>query len=225
MFEPTALKVLGFLREHPQGADAPALEKKLGVNNRYLRKALEKLLQGHLVVEEGGCYKPVSGLDEFSQKYIKLYQKLNRDRECQLIVRGLLSGVARQGYLLRLESLLFLLEEEGFNREEIKEFLRTEMKKGYLTQVKVCFRGEGYLLTCPAFIPLSYVYYSHRDGFGDYTELRERWRRQGLVLREDEYLMAEYPQELAAPARQYLDEERQEIKERLRREALHHSVF
>lgn len=50
-------------------------------------------------------------------------------------------------------------------------------------------------------------------------EFRERWKGLGWFIQEEEYLVGEYPIELATPARQYLDKERPEIRKKISHEA------
>jgi hypothetical protein len=51
-------------------------------------------------------------------------------------------------------------------------------------------------------------------------KLKERWRGLGWFIQEEEYLVGEYPFELASPARQYLDKEKPEIRKKLSDESL-----
>jgi hypothetical protein len=51
-------------------------------------------------------------------------------------------------------------------------------------------------------------------------KLKERWRGLGWCIQEEEYLVGEYPLELANPARQYLEREKPEIRKKLSDESL-----
>ena len=50
-------------------------------------------------------------------------------------------------------------------------------------------------------------------------EFGERWKGLGWFIQEEDYLVGEYPIELASPAREYLDKERPEIRKKISDEA------
>jgi len=50
-------------------------------------------------------------------------------------------------------------------------------------------------------------------------EFRERWKGLGWSIQEEEYLVGEYPIELANPAREYLNKLRPEIRKKISDEA------
>jgi len=225
MFEPTVCKILRFLHEHRQGKTLEEIKAHIKSDTPYVEKALLKLTESKIVVRSGDVYRPGEGFNRVYHDLLQVYERVNKTRERQLLVRGVLSRVSQFGYLLRTESLIRVLEEEGFDREGTEALLQEETKQGYITRVKVCFRSEGRIMSCPPYIPLSYVYYTRHALFDDYNMLKESWRRQGLYLREEEYLLSNYPSELTTPGQQYLEEERRGIKERLRREAYYNSFF
>lgn len=225
MFEPTVCKILRYLHQHRQGKTLEDIKNYVKSDISFVEKALQKLTVSGIVVKSGDVYRPGADFSRFYQDFLKIYEKVNKTRERQLLVRGVLSRVSQFGYLLRTESLIRVLEEEGFDREGTEALLQEETKQGYITRVKVCFRSERYMMSCPPYIPLSYVYYTRHALFDDYNMLKESWRRQGLYIKEEEYLLSNYPPELTTPGQQYLEEERRGIRERLRREAYYNSFF
>lgn len=224
MFEPTLGKILDYFMAHPQGATHSELTNLPGVYPEYVQPALDKMLQGDVLYLEAEVYKPKEGFTEFASVFHLVCLRVNQTEERQLLVRGLLVGASKQGYLIRMESLVRVFDEESFDHQETLDFLTEEMETGYLSKIKVCFRSEGPVFTPPPFLPLSYIYYSTHGYLDDYEIIKERWRQRGLFVKEDDYLMADYPPELVAPAKQYLDEKKTYLRDRLRREAYYTSL-
>jgi hypothetical protein len=50
-------------------------------------------------------------------------------------------------------------------------------------------------------------------------EFKERWKSLGWFIQKEDYLIGEYPPEIAIPAREYLDKEKPEIKKKISDEA------
>lgn len=103
------------------------------------------------------------------------------------------------------------LEEEGFTREELASFIEGEIQNGYVRKIRTL-----YLEVQPFLIP----FFRYHPRFrlvepGEFNRIKEDYKRAGLELREEVYLTANYPPELARPAKEYLNRERPEIKERI----------
>ncbi|MEK7281860.1 MAG: hypothetical protein AAB037_05895, partial [Chloroflexota bacterium] len=143
MFEPTLGKILDYFKAHPQGAKLSELTNLPGVYPEYVQPALDKMLQGDVLYLEAEIYKAKEGFTEFTIVFSLVCQRVNQTEERRLLIRGLLAGASKQGYLLRVESLVRVFDEESFDHQETLNFLTEEMKTGYLSKIKVCFRSEG----------------------------------------------------------------------------------
>lgn len=218
MFTPTLVKVLRFFRQYPGGGSRERVLEALQGDSLYLDRALEHLCQSQLIYIETSSYQPLPALEDFAEKMFRLYDKINRRSQRDLLVRGLLCAVRERGYLMSLESLVRLLEQEGFEPGETLSFVQEETRQGHISKIRVSVgsRRAGVLPPLPC-LPLSDL---RPTDLGDSDDLKDMWRDQGVVVWEGDYLIANYPVELSAPALLFLDVEGAELKMRLREETL-----
>ena len=219
MFTPTLVKVLRFFEERPVGGSREEITITTQAEPRWVERALDHLSHRCLVTQEGVTYRPEPSLLVFATQMFRLYDKINRRNQRELLVRGLLSAVRERGYLMNLESLLKLLEEQGFEREETLAFVQEEVSRGHVSKiwVSVGSRRVGILPPLPC-LPLSDL---RPTDMGQYDGVKGDWRERGFTVWEGDYLIANYPVELAAPAMLFLDAEGADTKMRLREETLH----
>ncbi|MDP6347876.1 MAG: hypothetical protein QGF81_05840 [Dehalococcoidia bacterium] len=218
MFTPTLVKVLRYFQEHPAGGSCEEIIGSAQMEPRWVEQALCHLGQNNLVAISDGTYQPEPSLDEFAVNMFRLYDKINRRNQRELLVRGLLSAVRERGYLMNMESLLKLLEEQGFEREETVAFVQEEVSRGHVGKIRVSVgsRRVGILPPLPC-LPLSDL---RPTDLGQYDEPKGNWRERGFTVWEGDYLIANYPVDLSTPAMLFLDVEGSEIKMRLREETL-----
>lgn len=219
MFTPTLVKVLRYFRDHSGGVTRQLLTITIQADQKYVDLVLERLTAANILAVQGGRYESLPSLLEFSDKMFRLYDRINRRTQRELLVRGLLCAVKERGYLMSQESLLKLLEEDGFEREETASFIAEEVNKGYIGKIRVSVgsRRAGVLPPLPC-LPLSDL---RPADLGEYDDYRENRRDRGATVWEGDYLIANYPVELAAPAMLFLDAEGSDTKMRLREETLH----
>ena len=281
--EPALLKSLKLLRGTAESLSEKDIVQRVEEDQVYVAGALEKLIKRNVVIKNGDFYRyqKTSFNEEFFQKILAVYDKIRKPK-MQLIVRGLLSkqlypfpnplggmwyifrGIpGEEPCLFHLDSLIKILQEEGFNLEEIKHCLEEEMKGGWIGRIEF-YLGTKRQITPPApirmyihphfFMTLRRIEVNGRinrepkdrelvvihrgkmpstissfisdelmsaeeiEGFK--REFKERWKGLGWFIREEAYLLGQYPSELANPAREYLDNERPEIEGKIWSEPL-----
>lgn len=219
MFTPTLVKVMRFFQERPTGASREEITTTIQMEPQWVDRALAHLSRHHLVTRSDDTYCPEPSLAAFAGDMFRLYDKINRRNQRELLVRGLLSAVRERGYLMNMESLLKLLEEQGFEREETLAFIQEEVSRGHVNKlwVSVGSRRVGILPPLPC-LPLSDL--RPTDLGQQHDEPRGNWRERGFTVWEGDYLIANYPMDLSTPAMLFLDVEGAELKMRLREETL-----
>ena len=131
--EPTLVKVLRYL----QGNAAPSayndIISAVGEGQALVDKALGKLVVEGIVEsgDEGYCYRATARAEELCQKLFALYEQVAAQPELELLARGLLCQASGY-YLLRMNTFLEVLEEEGFTPEDVTRFLDGEIERGYV---------------------------------------------------------------------------------------------
>lgn len=217
MFVPTIVKVLNYLK----GVKAKKTKEELFISidepQEYVNKALEKLIAIDIVAQEGCDYSyndnPFSG--EFCDRLAELYESLSRKPDKELLIRGLICQIPSQ-YLFHLPTLVQMLQKEGIDEQELHQFLEQEITNGYLKRIKAHYIDMEPHVT-PICIPPFYLHYLNHLGIIDhdmYSSSKHDYRAD--KLEEEDYLIAQYPPELANSAKNYIEEERKELKDNLR---------
>ncbi len=221
MFTPTVVKLLKHLRDNRASNTKEELASIIGEEQHYVDKALERLVAIDIVNGERGFYnyKATSYSENFCSQLIEVYDTLSKKPAKELFIRGLICQVPSQ-YLFRVDTLLEVLEQEGFDREEIEQFLAQEVERGYLRRLRVIYIGiEPYEI--PICIPPLYFNYLGHLGIidqGRYNGLKEEYK--DYEFQGTDYIVARYPAELATSAKGYIERERKEVKEHLKRKGL-----
>lgn len=209
---PIPVKVLKYLRDNlGKGITKQEIADRIGAEPEFVERALEKLVEKEIVVKEDQTYAyyATPRTEGFSHKMLTLYEKIRRKPPKELFVRGIIASRVP----LQLGMLLNTLEEEGLKREELLAFIEDEIQKGYIKKVKIL-----YVEVEPFLIPFFRYYPRFRLIESDeFARIKEEYRKAGIELHEDIYLIGNYPPELARPAREYLNRERPDIKVRLMR--------
>ena len=221
MFMPTIAKVLRYLKD----TRAKKTQKELAIiidePEESVNKALERLIAIDVIAQEAGdyFYVPTPESDEFSTRLMEIYDKVSQKPAKELLMRGLICQIPSQ-YLFHIPTLLEILEREGFDKQELDQFLEQESANGYLKRIRVVYVGlESSII--PICIPPFYFHYLSQLGIIDdqkYSSLRREYKEH--ESREEDYLIAQYPPELANPAKEYIERERRELKDNLHRRDL-----
>jgi len=218
MFTPTIVKLVRYLKDtgakKTQGELATIIDEPL----EYVNKALGRLIAIDVVAqeEEGYLYHATPDSDQFSARLVEIYEKVNRKPAKEMLIRGMICQIPPQ-YLFHIHTLLEILQREGVEREEFDRFLEQEIAQGYLKRIRVVYIGKE-LSIIPIYIPPYYFYRLHHLGIIDhqkYASFKQGYKDD--KFQEEDYLIARYPPELANTAREYIERERGELRDNLRK--------
>jgi hypothetical protein len=221
MFTPAIVKILKYLKESQLKRTEEEMAFIIAEAPEYVNRALTALDAAGIVKQEKGSYsyQTTPANEKLRQQLLEVYQILDQKPTRQLLMRGLICQVPSQ-YLFHAKTLIGLLEEAGIEPAEIEEFLASEVELGYLKKVRLLYIGLE-----PSFIPICippyYFYYLYHLGFIDqekHYKLKQKYPEE--QFQEEDYLIVQYPTELATPAKEYLERERGDLREMLRHKAL-----
>jgi hypothetical protein len=191
--EPSLLKSLRLLRETKEPLTEEDLVERTKEDLAYVKGALGKLVDRGVIAKHGEFYqyRQTHMNEEFFRKIQAVYEKAIRKPKIELIVRGLLSDTGRafpcyrhravlmrggvaMPYLFRLKTLLKLLEDEGFDSEQVLGFLKEEMESGWLGKFEFYIGSEDKLsLLIPSCLPFYALWFGEGSSRRTYGETRE----------------------------------------------------
>jgi hypothetical protein len=218
--EPVLVKCLRLLRDSSELLTDTDIAERTGEDRVFVESALQKLRGKNILAKigEGYHYQKTLINEEFSEKMLAIYEKVSRKSKGELVVVGILSTAARYKYLVDQSSLLRILEED-FDSGQLKSFLEEEYKKGSVGRLKVVIRTrENIQLPFPPVIPFRYVP-PYRMNLDDYERIKKAWLEEGFCVQEGDYLMANFPSDMADPAKEYLDKEMPHIRQKIKKQA------
>lgn len=207
---PVPVKVLEYLKCR-KGLCEKEIADALKESQESVGKVLNKFVERDVLVKEGGTYKLGPKFELVLEKTLRTYEKVGRKPERGKIIRGFLSLIPRY-YLVSLCLLLRIVHEEGFEEEEIEDFLNDEAKRGLVRRIKVLSNRE-----LPSILPYRYywrmkVFYTH-----EYGRLKKAWKLRGLEIYERDFLAVRYPAGLINSTKEYL-RGKEEFIEKVKRE-------
>jgi len=207
MTETCLLKCLKLLRN----GDCPLTEQEIAdrveEDRVYVATALEKLGGRRLVAKTGQhySYRRTLANEEFSRRMLTVYERIGKKSELESLVIGLLSAAVREKHLLKEKTLLRVLGEEGFGGDEIGAFLQAQVDDGRVRRLRVALRKEtDESFPSPPVIPWHYTSRLIRMNEDEYDKVKKRWGDEGFFVQEEDYLIADFPPEMAGPAAEYL---------------------
>jgi hypothetical protein len=208
------VKALKYLKESRARKQKEEIASIINEKQEYVNKALEKLVAIGVVREAEGFYSYVftPHSDKFYHNLMEVYTRVNKKPSIELMVRGLFCEIPHH-YLIHANTVLEILEGQGLDRKELNHFLEQEIENGYLRRIRVICLGMR-PFSIPVYVPSYYLSHLRILGWEHYEGPRQNY--QDSEFYEEDYLLARYPPELAAPARQYIETERRELKEKLR---------
>ncbi|MFH1639429.1 MAG: hypothetical protein ABIB93_03840 [Chloroflexota bacterium] len=243
---PTLLKVLKYLRDCGKSATADDVITAIGESQTRVTLAIAKLVSVGVIKNAAGSlrYSHTARAEEFSQKFFELYEKVIRQPEMEILVRGLLCHIGNPRAYLRTERLLEALEKEGFSRDTVTEFLDREERRRCIERLKVIFtnRGPGSAAAVAyqyrggskwlRVIPIPRVPYPSPLAISTYymsssrdvstqavTRLREEFLGSDPSANEEDYIIGLYPSKVSGQALKYLLNEKPEMARALKEEA------
>ena len=214
---PTLVKVLTYLRSNTAPKAYNDIISAVKEGQALVDRALNKLMAEGIGETRDNCYCYVvmPRSEELCQKLFALYGEVTVEPRLELLARGLLCQ-ATGHYLLRVNTFLGVLEEEGFTREEVIQFLEAEIERGYVKGTRG-ISGARVSILPPLFVPSYYA--SRQTKAREYQRLDEWFCGWDLSSGEEDYLIGLYPAELAETAIRNLEMKRPGLSQALKRDA------
>jgi len=217
---PSIPRILEILLESDEGRDEPALLQALG-DASHGAKAVDILLEHGMITREKGrlriCHG--SGVTHRVRQIVSFYGSIQRAARKGLMFRGILNATYYK-CLIHFGTFIEMMEHEGFDKEETVAILDEEKKQGYVQHLKIVYRSRsGLKHKFFPFIPLYYYPHFIVMDANNVEPFRAKLENTGIALTEEDYLLGNYPKELAAQARNYILKEKNHVKEKIKSEA------
>lgn len=223
MIEPCLPRVLRLIQQHPEKVSVEKIAQRINEDRNYVALALEKLAQRRIIVKEGEfyAYRKTLSSKEFAEKIMAVYDEVTKKRERELLCIGIVAMASQYKYLISSNTLLQTLKMEGFEPEETNGFLEQEIADGRIVGVRIIVGNKsGVFPSIPPFLPSYYIpRYCQHLCLEEYERNKQRWVASGLFILEEDYLAANFPDEIAIQAKEYLDKEMDRVKESLNQKA------
>jgi hypothetical protein len=217
---PSIPRILEMLLECEEGRDEPALVQALG-DAPYATKAIDILLAHGLITREKGRVRISHdvGVTQKIHQIVSFYGDIQKAARKGLMFRGILNATYYR-CLMHFGTFIDMMEYEGFDKEETISTLDEEKKQGYVQHLKIMYRSRlGLKHKFFPFIPLYYYPHFIAMDADNAQPLRARLENPGVTLAEEDYLLGNYPKELAAQSRDYILKEKNHIKEKIKNES------
>jgi len=217
---PSIPRRLEILLECEEGRDEQALLQALG-DASYAAKAVNILLEHAIITREKSRLRISHGSEvtEKVQQIVGFYRDVQRATRKELTFRGILNATYYK-CLIHMGTFMEMMEQEGFGREETTGTINEEVKQGYVQHLKIVYRSRsGIKHKFFPFIPLYYYPHFIVMEANNAEPFRAKFENTGIALIEEDYLLGNYPKELAAQARDYILKEKDHIKEKIKSEA------
>ncbi len=217
---PSIPRILDILLESREGREEPSLLQAAG-DEAHAAKALELLLQHGIVARERGWVRICEGTETACKvdQIVAFYKRVQRAARKNLVLRGILNATYYK-CLVHLGTFVQMMEHEGFDEAETLRTIDEEVREGYVQRLKIAYRSRsGTRHKFFPFIPLYYYPHFVVMDADKMQPLRSRLENPGVVLAEEDYLLGNYPKELASQSRDYILREKHHIKEKIKNEA------
>lgn len=218
MTTPVIIKVATCLRNSREKMTWQEIASIIDEPADYVNKALDKLVAMNVVApHEGGyAYRSTPGNDRFYLQLLNLYDDVDRELDKSLLLRGILCHLPSK-CAFHLTTLLDIAEQEGIDRKEALRLLDEDMAAGYLRRLGVTYTRSGRAGTSrllPVYIAAYHLWgLRNRGGVRtrEYTDLRPDGDRPRPE--EEDYLVPQYPANLAGPAMDHLRRDGRQLKD------------
>jgi len=217
---PSIPRILEILLESEEGREELSLLQALGDEARAT-KALDLLLQHGIIARERGRVRICDGSGTACKvgQIVAFYKQVQRAARKNLVLRGILNATYYK-CLVHLGTFVQMMEHEGFDGVETLRAVDEEAREGYVQRLKIAYRSRsGTKHKFFPFIPLYYYPHFVVMDADKMQPLRSRLETPGIALAEEDYLLGNYPKELAAQSRDYILREKHHIKEKIKNEA------
>ncbi len=222
---PSLVKILKYLQVNKEPANQDNIITAVREEQALVDSALNKLVARGIVDSRGEyyCYNTTPKTEEFCQKLFVLYQKVLRRPQMEFLIRYFLSR-AGGGHLLRMSTLLHVLEKQGSAVEDSIQLLDEKIYEGCIKKVNIIFITMSPFST-PVLIP---YYYASRLSYIDiekYEWIKQWCQESGLSSAKEDYLIGAYPTELTESGIHHIETEKQrEVTQVLREEMSRQAV-
>ncbi len=217
---PAIPRVLLHLKEKAEGDGKASIMQSLP-DKAYTEKAIETLRTQGIIEEQDGLLRIVKGEENARtvEEIIRFYARVDAAARRRLLFRGILNS-AQYACLVHLTTLKGLMETEGIDAEETEGLIEKDANLGLVERLPIMYRTrEGLPHKSFPFIPVYYYPHFIAMKTDNAEHLRERLRHAGIVMKEEEYLLGHYPKQVAAQAREYVQREKEYIREKIKDEA------
>jgi len=217
---PSIPRILEILLESDEGKDESALLKSVGEAS-HATKAVAVLLEHGMIERRKGRLRICQGnaISGRINQIVSFYRDIQKTTRKELMCRGILNATYYK-CLIHFETFLEMMENEGFDRNETMKTLDAEVRQGYVQHLKIVYRSHsGLKHKFFPFIPLYYYPHFIIMDANHTGPMRSRLEGAGISLAEEEYLLGNYPKELSTQAREYIQREKNHIKDRIKGEA------
>lgn len=220
LYTPTIPAILRSLAETPEGKDESDFD--VGPSERqYVSKAIQALLEHGLITRDEGTLRLTKKTEylEKVERLLEFYDDVQKQARIRLTFRGILNATQYR-CLVHLHTFMEMMGQEGFDNNEVDGILAKEKSGGRVEHLKIMYRvRRGLKHRCFPFIP--FYYYPHfivmnSDNAGSF---KSKLETAGIFSVEEEYLLGNYPREMANQAREYITAQKAHIKERIKNEA------
>ncbi len=217
---PSIPLILEMLLECEEGREEPQVIEAL-TDETYGTRAVDILLKHGIVFREKGRLRICRG-NEVARRVdqiISFYSDVKRAARKNLVFRGILNATYYK-CLMHFGTCVGMMEQEGFNKGETIRMVDEEVQRGYVQHLKIVYRSRsGLKHKFFPFIPLYYYPHFIVMNADNVQPLRARLENAGIALTEEDYLLGNYPKELAAQSRDYILKEKHHIKDKIKSEA------
>lgn len=220
---PSVPKILEILSLRPDGVPEEEIADFVGKDHG---ERTIPLLIGYGVIERSeGVLRIVQGPENLERIHsiTRFFRKIQTATEVGLMIRGILTANVYFQCLVHLGTLIDLVAEGGsFSRDDVVKAVSAEERLGYIERRLITYRARGSLKErFFAYVPLH-----HFDDFVSVTGRHVEQVEEGACLPEDritfvkeEYILGNYPAQLAEQGRNFTEERCGHLLSRVRNES------
>lgn len=221
MFTPIIIKIIVHLRNSKKKISIDEIIAIMQDNPDRVNTALDRLLAMGLVAQEGNTYiyNCSDRNNEIINRMLKLYEAVSSGTSKESLIRGVLCQVPSQ-YLLHLTPLKEIFKGEGIDDKELDDFLQKEKADNYLEIKRVVYVKKKVPFIRMCMPPYYFNYLVEKRVICDEKGQSFMANESEDKFQEEDYLITRYPQQIEAAAKEYLEQERQELAAYLRRRGL-----
>lgn len=220
LYTPAIPTILRSLSRAPEGQDESELRLPAS-EQKHVAKALSALLEHGLVERNGEKLELTKECERLEKirSLLQFYDDIHQKARIELTFRGILNATQYR-CLVHLQTFMEMMNHEGFERSEVDEMLAREKSGGHVEHLRIVYRmRKGLEHRRFSFIPFYYYpqFLVMKDD--NISHFKAKLESAGISATEEEYLLGNYPKEIANQSREYITTQKAHIKERIKNEA------